>query len=602
MSAPKVHYFLRIADQAARRFGICVRVDDPNGKPIQLRMPAWVPGSYVIRDFAGHVSSVEATQGGQPVDIRKSDKSTWTLTPAAGQACEINYQVYAPELTVRTNDISHNHAFVNPAGTFFAVVGRESEEATLSIEEPSGWRVSTSLEPNEPGPYRVPNYDILVDSPMEIGPHDVHRFEVAGKPHELVVHGEGNFELNTMVEDTRRICETLVDFFGDLPSPRYLFILLLTANRGGGLEHADSSVLAWPRHKFRPLKEYRKFLTLVSHEYFHLWNVKRIRPEVLLEFDYSSETYTRLLWIFEGITSYFSELLPVRTGVYPVSFFLELLAEHTVNESSRGGRVSHSLAESSFDSWIKLYRPTPDSYNSQVNYYEKGQLVAMLLDLHLREASSDQQNLDEVMRHLYREVYQRGRGVPEDGFADEVRAATGIDISGFLEEHVLNASQIDMDQGLAKLGLRLREKELEEGETGSWLGATVTPQGGNQLAQVCLNGPAHDAGLMAGDEIIALDGVRVSHELLKRVGTYEPNETARYTAFRRDELVEGTITFVPNPYRTREIVPLPDATAQQRTRFESWSNVAWDDAFDDSENAGANGSGDRAATGAHTQP
>ena len=412
MSAPRQRIRLSIADIAARHFEVVHEIDHDGGA-LRLKMPSWVPGSYLMREYPGHVVRVDATRGdGESLSVVKTDKATWSIAEAPAGRVVVTSRVFAPELTVRSNDITHDHAFVHPPATFFYVEGRLDEAIALRVDAPAGWNVATALAERD-GAYFADDYDRLVDCPLEMGPHEVHRFEVAGREHSYVVHGSGNLDMQRIVEDSAKICATEIDLFGEEPPyERYLFILHLTHDRGGGLEHEDSSALAWPKLGFRPEKEYRKFLTLVAHEFFHVWNVKRIRPEVLLRYDYTEETYTRLLWLFEGWTTYYDELFPMRAGCYGPKEMLEAMAEHIRTEASRPGGTVQSLSDSSFDTWIKLYRPTSDTQSTQTNYYLKGMLVGWLLDLHLREATDGARSLDDVMRHLWNEVYKAGRGVP----------------------------------------------------------------------------------------------------------------------------------------------------------------------------------------------
>jgi len=371
-----------------------------------------------------------------------------------------------------------------------------------------------------------------------------------------------------------RTIENEVELFGAHPIDRYLFILLLTESGMGGLEHANSSALAWPSLKFRPSIEYHRFLTLVAHEYFHLWNVKRIRPEVFLQYDYSREVYTRLLWVFEGITNYYDELIPLRAGVYDTKRYLGFLAENTQGEAARPGREVQSVAESSFDTWIKLYRPSPDSANSQVSYYQRGQLVALLLDLHIRTQTEDKKSLDDVLRHLYQHIYQAGRGLGEDEFPACVQTATGVDVEDFLATYVNGTATLEYEAAFQHVGLQLRPKPQKPEQKRGWLGASVQKkEGGSVLAGVRVGGSAHAAGLMAGDEVIALDGHRVRTDLDGRLKLYRSGETAKWVVFRQGRLLEGELTFMENPYPPLELVPVDEPTDAQRASFLAWTHV-----------------------------
>jgi predicted metalloprotease with PDZ domain len=579
MSAPTLRYSLRIADIPGKRLEVRIAVPSAPGEPLRLRMPAWIPGSYLIREFAGHVVGVTAQAGGRAVAVHKEDKATWRVTARAGESLEIAYQVYAPELSVRTNDVSDDHAFVSPGATFMAVEGLEGVPATLRVEAPAGWHAAVALEPvaRSADTFYVPDYETLVDSPLEIGPHDVHVFEVQGRRHEVVCHGDGNLDVPRFLGDVRRIVEAEAALFGELPYRRYLFIVHLTHDRSGGLEHAQCCAVAWPKLKFRPEKEYRRFLTLVAHEFFHLWNVKRIRPAALVGADLAQETYTRLLWVFEGITSYYDELIPLRAGLFAPRDFFELLCERIVAEASRPGRAVQSLAESSFDTWIKLYRPTPDSLNSQVSYYERGELVALLLDLLLRHASADERSLDDVMRALYSELGRSGRGLEEDALPTLVHTVTGVDVSEFLREHIETTVPLRFDAALAHVGLRLQPKPRDPAQPESgWLGLRMeNGESPNRVAAVLLGGPAHAGGLTAGDEIVALNGHRVGSNFKEQIELFRPGETATWAAFRRDRLAQGTVIFGRDPNPPLEIIAVESPSVLQCRSFARWSAAEW---------------------------
>ena len=574
-------YHLRIADIAGRRLGVVQTVTRLDGDRLRLSLPNWVPGSYLIREFASNVVRVDAYADGVELPCTKEDKSTWCVDLRGARECEIRYEVYAGEASVRTSYVSHDQAFVNPGGTFLCPVGREHEPIALSIELPAGWRCFTALSAGaKSNQFLASDYDRLVDCPIQLGPLTSLRFDVDGVPHDLVVVGSGNLDVQRALVDTANICRYEKQLFGELPVERYLFILLLTDDRGGGLEHVDSSVLAWPKLKFRPEKEYRKFLSLVAHEYFHLWNVKRIQPQAFARFDYSREVYTRLLWVFEGITSYYDQLVPMRAGVYSPANYFELLAERIVAENSRGGRLHQSISDSSFDTWIKLYRPTPDSYNSQVSYYERGEIVALLLDLHLRACTKNRKSLDDVMRALYHDVYKRGQFLAEDGFDKIVLASTGVDVTTFLSNYVDGRGPLDLTEALAGVGLELSPDIEADLKDAAWIGATIdTSQGASKLANVTATGSAHLGGLMSGDEIIALDGHRVRNDLVERLKLYKTGECVRWTAFRNDRSVEGEMVFLPDPNPKQKLQPRKLANAAQKAAFVAWTGAAWENAF-----------------------
>lgn len=572
MSASRQRLRLEIADTSARHFRVRQSIVDIAHDSLELFMPVWTPGSYTVRDYAGFVVDLSVSGPGRPL-AEKVESNRWSVTGCEGEI-EVEYRIFAPELGVRSNDISERHAFVHPPGTFLGVEGRQSDPIELEVVAPEGWGVYTALTERD-GIFLAEDYDRLLDCPIEMGNHEVREFTVAGRKHRFVVHGEGNLDLDRVMVDTQKIVEHEIEFFGgEPPYDSYLFILHLTGGAGGGLEHMDSSVLGWPRLEFRPEKDYRKFLTLVAHEFFHVWNVKRIRPEVLLEYDYARPQYSRLLWIFEGWTTYYDEIICCRSGSSGPRELLAALAEHVQTEASRPGGQVQSLEESSFDAWIKLYRANPDTQNTQTNYYLKGLLVAWLLDLHLRAESKGSKSLDDVMRYLWNEVALKDGGLGEGGAAALILAATGIDASGFLARHVQEAGCLDFTDALAGIGLELHRKadKLPDGSK-AWLGASITMRdGSSSLGVVYHGGSAHQGGLMAGDEVVALDGLKVGLNLAKRVEAYRPGESASWSAFRDGRLVHGEIRFLADPVGKLEIRPRTDATEAQKQAFGEWSS------------------------------
>jgi predicted metalloprotease with PDZ domain len=577
MSASRQRLRLEIADQAARHFLVRQRVTGIVSDSIEAFMPIWAPGSYTQRDYAGYVVDVAVTGPGSPA-IEKVESSRWSITGCDGEV-ELEYRVFAPELGVRSNDITDQHAFVHPPATFLGIEGLLNHPVELEIVTPDGWRVFTAMK-EQGGVYQAENYDRLMDCPIELGDHEEREFTVAGKRHRFVFNGEGNYDIDRVIEDTKKIVQYEIDLFGgEAPYDDYLFILHLTGGAGGGLEHMDSCVCGWPRMDFRPEKEYRKFLTLIAHEFFHVWNVKRIRPDVLLDYDYMTPAYSRLLWVFEGWTTYYDEIICCRAGTSGPKELLAALAEHVQTEASRPGGTVQSLEDSSFDAWVKLYRANPDTQNTQTNYYLKGLLVGWLLDLRLRAESRGTKSLDDVMLHLWKEVHPAGRGLAEGGAAALIQEATGVDVTGFLSTHVESAGTLDYTAALDTLGLEMKRKPDDEVDGAqAWLGAALTVTDGlTKLAVVYHDSPAHEAGLMAGDEVVAIGGLKTGRDLGKRIEAYKPGDATSWHAFRDGRLVGGEITFGRDPVGKLEIKPKKDASDAQKQAFEAWAHAKFDE-------------------------
>ncbi len=598
-----ITYTVSMPEPHTHLYHVQVDIPDVAGRTLDVCLPVWTPGSYMVREYARHVQRFEARAGGRALSWRKIDKSTWRVESGGAESVTVSYQVYAFELTVRTSHLDGTHAYFNPASICMYVPGRTAEPLTIHVVTPDGWRVTTGLDlvAEESGTvnqltgtiqgssffvrrhtFEAEDYDHLVDSPFECGTHRLLTFEVDGIPHEIAIWGHGNEDEAQLLEDTRRIVEAARDLFGELPYKRYVFILHLVDGQYGGLEHRNSVSNIYPRWEFRPRRSYERFLGLTSHEFYHVWNVKRIRPATLGPFDYSRENYTRQLWVAEGITSYYDNLILVRAGLATPERYLEWLADDIKALQSQPGRALQSLEQSSFDTWIKLYRPDENSANSSISYYLKGSLVALLLDMEIRNQSGGARSLDDVMRYLYGQYREDGAGFPEeDGFLAAVESVAG-EAGGLyrdlFERYVAGAEELDYDRALGMAGLRLEwsHSDAQNGAAPAWHGLRLkTDHGRLKVQAVRADGPAYTAGIYAGDEIIALDGVRVDEERLKaRISERQPGDTVTFSLFRRDDLLHVPLTLAPAPPDTLKIVPVENPTDEQRRVYESWLGSA----------------------------
>ncbi|MBL8446860.1 MAG: M61 family metallopeptidase [Zoogloeaceae bacterium] len=567
MSAP-VRYRILPSNPAAHLFRVMVEVADPDPEGQVFTLPTWIPGSYMIREFARNIVSIRAECDGEPVILEKVDKCSWRAAPVTPRVgLLIDYEVYAWDLSVRAAHLDQTHGFFNGSSVFVCPQGREDRVCLVYLEPPvdescQGWKVATTLPTARGlsgaarlhgfGLYRAANYDELIDHPVEMGHHQVGHFEVAGVRHEVVLTGQHDCDLPRLTADLARICEWQIGFFGGtVPMERYLFLTLLVGDGYGGLEHRSSTALIASRNDlpFRGMKgvpeAYRGFLGLCSHEYFHTWNVKRIQPQAFQPYDLAREAYTRLLWVFEGFTSYYDDLALVRSGVIGVQDYLDLVAKNIGAVMKGSGRLKQSVAESSFDAWIKYYRQDENAPNAIVSYYTKGALIALALDLQLRLGSAGVVSLDDLMRLLWREFGETGRGVAEGEVFQLVERLGGAKIAHWLERAVSGTEDFPLGRWLSRIGVSyLAEPE----SVGPWLGAKVAAQGDAKLIQVFDGGPAQEAGLSAGDVLVALDGLKVSGTSLagslerRRVG-----ERVTIHAFRRDELMRFTVELAPAP-------------------------------------------------------
>jgi len=581
LNGPRIAYALGMSRPHTHLFEVTLTVDGWGEPRLDLVMPSWTPGSYMIREYARHVQDFAAECDGHKARWVKTAKDAWQVETPMGGRVKVTYRVYAFDLTVRTNHLDATHGFANGAATFLFIPGRTQDPVTLEVTVPQKWQVATGLEAMGGGNnifrFRARDYDELVDCPVECGTHRLLAFDVDGLAHRVALWGRGNEDEARLVEDTKAIVQAQRDFFGGLPYRHYTFIHLLAAGRGG-LEHRNSAVFLVDRFGFRPRASYERFLELVSHEFFHVWNVKRIRPKPLGPFDYRRENHTRQLWTMEGITTYYEKRFVAAAGLYGKERFLERIGEDIAALQGQPGRALQSLEQSSFDAWIKLYRQDENSGNSSISYYLKGSLVALLLDLEIRALTSRAACLDDVVRHLAKQATLDDTGFPEpDGFLDAVESVAG-DHGGafkrFFERYVAGSGELDYDDTLRHAGLKIAwsRKGVGEGERPGWLGITTRAEGrALAIVSVRSDGPSAAAGIYAGDELIALDGQRVDDGRLQaRLAERQPGASARIAVFRRDELLDIPITLGETPAESAAIVPLEGADAKAVALREAW--------------------------------
>lgn len=558
----------------------------PAAPELTVGLPVWTPGSYLVREYSRHVQDLQVTTAaGAPLTFERLDKRALKIQ-SGGAAVHLKYRVYANELTVRTSHLDGTHGYFNGATLFFYAEALRGQPHHVSVQAPAGWRTATSLE-QVGSVFVAPNYDELVDAPFEISPHTPINFTAAGVPHEIVTWAEPQLDEKKLVGDLTRIIETEAALFGGLPMKRYVFFLYATDKGRGGLEHKDSTALLYPRTGFSSPKGWEDFLTLCAHEYFHLWNVKRIKPRHLVPFDYAQENYTQLLWFFEGGTSYYDNLLVRRAGLMSGARYLTRFGESLTALQTTPGRNVLSLVDASWLAWTKHYRPDENTANSAISYYLKGEIVCALLDLHLRKATGDAKSLDDVMRLLWKR-YGDESGVPEDGIERAAEEIAGTSLKGFFDHALRGTRELDTSVfqhvGL-EFKLRSRESSGDKGGTpprkgerphGGWLG--IVPRSGAGVATVLDGSPAMNAGLYADDEIVALDGMKCdASSLVARCDERKPGEIAKVTLFRRDRLIDVNVTLGPKPLDTVWLARVETPTEAQKSAWRSWLGIAWDE-------------------------
>jgi predicted metalloprotease with PDZ domain len=547
----------------------------PDG--LVLFMASWTPGSYLLREYARHVEglSVEA-----PCRLTKIRKNAWRLAAEGAARVTIRYRVYAGELTVRTNHVDATHAFLVGAALFLGVEGREGLGARVEITPPAGWRVATSLAPapaDHDGvrAFVAPDFDALVDSPIEIGTHREETFEVLGKPHRYAIWpgaATSDADARRLVEDTRTILETEAKLFGNaLPYPSYELLLHLSTRGRGGLEHAAGAALIAAPTSFATREAYLDLLSLVAHEVFHAWNVKRIRPAGLTPYRYGEECYTRLLWWFEGGTSYYDWRVLALSRLCTTDEYLDHLSAEIAYLDQTPGRLVHALEDASYDAWIKLYRPDENSQNSSVSYYRKGEIVCALLDIEIRVRTGGRSSLDTVLAYLWHTHGETGRPVGEDAMQRIFEQACGLGLADLFDAWIRSPSEVDYARTLAHVGCAVERSARGDAPAAS-LGVRLRSEGGRAVvASVTRGSSAWRGGVDPGDEILAIEGMRVDGANLDATLRGRAPGSAVEVLVGRDGRVLSVLVVLDGQRQDRvKIVPKPDAPQAARAAFAAW--------------------------------
>ena len=586
--ASPIRYSIAPKNLAAHLFEVSVSIDWPDPAGQRFGLPTWIPGSYMIREFARNVVVLSAgsSSGGAPkvtIAVEKIDKSTWQCAPTIGsQTLTLTYEVYAWDLSVRAAHLDQTHGFFNGTSVFLLPEGFRDAPCVLTIGAPEDWQIATSLSKTPAladiseqfalkngsqsglsfkncAHFYAANYDDLIDHPVEMGTFTHASFEACGVIHHLAITGKHRADVSRLCADFKKICEAQIQFFEPelklAPFREYWFLITALGDGFGGLEHRASTALMVSRddlpHRHVPgmTPGYRKCLSLASHEYFHNWNVKRIKPAGFIEYDLFHENYTRQLWFFEGFTDYYDDLFLVRTGLISELQYLEVEAENIGRVLAHSGRLKQSVAESSFDAWIKYYRQDENAANAIVSYYQKGAMVGLALDLTIRQQTGGTKSLDDVMRAMWVQHGKTNVGVPEYALEKIAEGVTGLDLKSFFSEFVYGTTDLTLAPLLAHVGIDIGTRVPGQTKPSDPLPPTIGARigadanGDAKLLQVLDGGAAQEAGLSAGDIIIAMDGLRVTASNFdKRLKSFPVASTVEFTAFRRDELMRFQVT------------------------------------------------------------
>ncbi len=561
MPNPQTHYFhvkMKIAN--IQKSSLLTNKDK-----LTLKMPVWTPGSYLVREFAKNVDRLTAKSGNTSLNTKKINKNTWEVSLSGADQVVIEYDVYAFELTVRTSFIDDTHGYVNGASVFLYVPQLVNEPMDIQVKPYEKWStVSTAMEPIGKWHYKVPNYDLLVDSPIEIGNHKVITFESMGITHQIAMYAlvDLKYDEAELIKTYKATVEAAATVVGEHPCDRYLFIIHHLPGIGGGLEHLYSTTCQTSPNVYQSPTSMKRFFSLIAHEYFHLWNVKRIRPIELGPFNYDEENYTTLLWVSEGFTSFYQNDILRRGNVITEQEFKEDLVSSINQIENQPGQQIQSVSESSWDAWIKFYRPNENSNNTTVSYYTKGGVLGSLLNLEILGSTKGQKNLDDVFKYLWKSYYkEKKRGFSETEFKEAVEKIANKKLDDFFTKYVYGTEQIDYNYFFQYAGMQLIDKYASRQTPG--FGANVRPNG--VVVRVDKGTAAYEAGINVNDKLITIDNKpfttiqealsnkKIGDKVLVIVERSGVNLTYELT-LKRDATVAYEMVHLPNKTETQKLI------------------------------------------------
>jgi len=578
MAAKDLHYTLRIENPHTHIINISADVTGLSGEYADFYMPVWTPGSYLVREFSRNVLTFTAHKKSTPLSVEKINKNTWRVLLNGHSSISVDYQVYAFEYSVRTSFVDTDLALLNGASLFIIPQGFEHRKIKISVEPYMSWQKINTELPNYKGghfTYMADDLDHLIDSPILLGNQRTYTFTVSDIPHVVAISDTGNYDPGQIMEDTRKVVTNAHSVFASVPYDHYTFFLNLNDSGYGGLEHKNSCNLIYDPWKFTSRSDYLKFMGLISHEFFHVYNVKRIRPVSLGPFDYDTENYTDLLWVSEGMTAYYDNHLLRRSGIATPEEYLNLLAEDIQKLESTPGRMVQSVSESSFDAWIKLYRPNENSLNSTVSYYLKGSLIGVILDLQIRQSTQNRNSLDNVFKSLWDDFTRSGKGFTEPDFISACEMSAGSPLPE-IWDMVHRVGDIDFDSYLHYAGLHLMKEFLNDDEKiKAWFG--IKFQNGNlKISQVPADSPAYRDGLNVNDELLAINGIRLTPDnVFKHLGDVSKEKASTILISRRGKIRSVQVTPGDFPENKYKIVKIENPDDEMMEVYSGWICDPW---------------------------
>ena len=568
MEQPHAHYF-----------HVVFQCEGMGGDSLDFKMPAWTPGYYWIMDYAKNVLNFHAEdEAGSPLAWKKTAKNTWQVACEESTAVTVSYDVYAFRRSVADSFLDDRRAFIAPAGVFMHVGGQIHHPVTVTFEpNKPGDRISTGLDPvaGKPNTFYAPDFDVLYDCPVLICSQEILRFEVKGIPHVIAIENLGSFDRDKFVSDIKKIVESTVKFIGEIPYRHYTFLMM--DQGGGGLEHLNSMAVFSNSSGWDNPRSYQGWLSFIAHEFFHLYNVKRIRPVALGPFDYDRENYTTMLWVSEGFTVYYEYLILMRAGLLTREEFFEQVRRFISSYENRPGHLFQSAAESSFDTWMKFFDRNENASNTTISYYDKGAALGLLLDLKIRHETNNKKSLDNVMRTLYEKFYKEKKlGFTDREFREECEDAAGCALPKIFDDYVATVKEFDYPKYFAYAGLEIDVKPEEQ--PGVFFGAAAREQDGNLIiSSVEWDSPAQQGGLSAQDEILALDGIRATPRTLDRcLDAKKPGDRVRVLISRRGMIQEKEVLLAEKKERSFRIRPMSAPDPLQAAILSDWLRDHWE--------------------------
>jgi predicted metalloprotease with PDZ domain len=570
--AVQITYTVTFPEAQAHYADIEMNISGLQQKDLVLKMPVWTPGSYLVREFSKNIESFSVSSNGKAVPAPKTRKNWWHINTEGISSLTVKYRVYCFEISVRTSFIDASHAFLSPTGIFVYPGNMLHQPSTVHIIPYKGWtKVSTGLElvNNDPFTLHSPNYDILFDSPIEVGSQDVFGFDAAGVKYEVCMVGGGNYDKERLKVDMAKIVEQETAVYGENPNKHYVFIVHNYFRGGGGLEHLSSTTLGASRDNYATEGGYRNFLSLVAHEHFHLWNVKRLRPFALGPFDYDNENYTTDLWIAEGFTTYYQNLILRHANILPVENYLAVVSSGISVIENQPGAKLQSLAESSYDSWIKAYRPNENSINSTISYYDKGAIAGLLVDLEIINSSHGKYCLDDVMNYMYHTYYKlKKRGYTDAEFKHGIEKFAGESFDDFYKKYIYGVAQIDYNRFLGYAGYKITDESAAGNDPS--LGIAISNTNGKKIISAVLrDGAAWVDGLNVNDELTAIDGTPIT-DIATMLNGKKPGDKISVTVLRDSLPITLQVTLLRNNRVNYKVEPLTNLSPQQLVVQKKW--------------------------------